>query len=471
MTINEVQEKLKSGTVSSMELARDFFKTINEKDADIHAYLETSEEAALKQAEEIDARIERGEDTGVLGGVPLAIKDNILTRDFKCTAGSRILENYQAPYDATVIQKLRDAGAVILGKTNLDEFAMGSSTENSAYGPTRNPLDLARVPGGSSGGSAAAVASEMCIASLGSDTGGSIRQPAAFCGVVGFKPTYGAVSRYGLIAMASSLDQIGPITSCVKDARIVFDVIRGKDRMDATSLDVEPGIWNLESRTLRVGVPKEYFGGGIDKEVKEAVLCAIKKYEENGAQIKEVSLPHTDYGLAVYYIIMPSEVSANLARYDGIRYGVSKLSGDLTEVYMRTRMEGFGKEVRRRIMVGTHALSSGYYDAYYVKAQKVRALIKSEFDKAFTDTDVIMTPATPTLPFKFEEKTKDPVSMYLSDIFTVGANLAGLPAITLPCSWVNHEGSKLPISFQIIGAQKEDYKVLGVAELYENLRR
>lgn len=476
MTISKIKKQLEKRELSCRELIQDFFERIKKKDGDIHAYLEINEEAAFKQADEIDAIRDRGGNTGVLGGVPVALKDNILTRDFKCTAGSRILESYEAPYDATVVRKLRDEGAIFIGKTNLDEFAMGSSTENSAFGPTKNPHDLERVPGGSSGGSAAAVSARMCVASLGSDTGGSIRQPAAFCGVVGFKPTYGAVSRYGLIAMASSLDEIGPITNTVMDARIVFDAIKGKDQLDATSLDVHKKRSNVSSSNarasgLKIGVPKEYFGEGIDANVKKSVLKAIGKYEENGAQIKEIRLPHTDYGLLVYYIVMPSEVSANLARYDGIRYGMQAANSksDLLDYYLSVRKNGFGEEVRRRIMIGTYTLSSGYYDAYFIKAQKVRALIKLEFDKAFSDVDVIMTPATPTAPFKFGEKTKDPVSMYLSDIFTVGANLAGLPAITLPCAWVEHEGSKLPVSFQIIGPQKEDYRVLEVAELYETI--
>ena len=457
LSIKQLHKQLTYKEISCKELVQGFLDTIRKKDKDIHAFLEVDEESALKRAEEVDAKIKGGEEIGELEGVPIAIKDNILTKGFKCTAGSKILENYKAPYDATVIRKLREAGAILLGKTNLDEFAMGSSTENSAFGPTKNPHDPKRVPGGSSGGSAAAVAAQMCVAALGSDTGGSIRQPAAFCKTVGFKPTYGAVSRYGLIAMASSLDVIGPLANSVEDARIVFDVIYGKDRFDATSLEIQ----NPESRiqNLRIGVPKEYFTEGIAKEMKEAVLKAIKKYEEHGAKIEEISLPHTEYGLAVYYIIMPSEVSANLARYDGMRYGLSKSSGNLLDVYIKTRQEGFGREVRRRIMLGTHTLSSGYYDAYYLKAQKVRTLVKQDFDKAFSEIDVIMTPATPTLPFKFGEKTKDPVSMYLSDIFTVGANLAGLPAIALPCA--------LGTGFQIIGPAKEDYKVLEIAEMYE----
>ncbi len=467
LSISQIHKKLSDKEISCEELVRGFLDTIKKKGKDIHAYLEVDEAGAMKRAEEVDAKVKRGEEIGGLEGVPIAVKDNILTKGFKCTAGSKILENYQAPYDATVIQKLREAGAIILGKTNLDEFAMGSSTENSAFGPTKNPHDLKRVPGGSSGGSAAAVVSGMCVAALGSDTGGSIRQPAAFCGVVGFKPTYGAVSRYGLIAMASSLDQIGPLVNSVEDARLIFDVIRGKDGFDATSLDLEAKSHKLQANSLKIGIPKEYFDEGIDPEVKKSVERAIKKYKENGAKIEELSLPHTEYGIAVYQITMASEVSANLARYDGARYGLAPRADDLLSTYLETRQHGFGGEVKRRIMLGTHALSSGYYDAYYLRAQKARALIKGDFDKAFSKIDVIMTPATPTLPFKFGEKTKDPVSMYLSDVFTVSVNLAGLPAIVAPCDPIEKDGKNLPVGFQIIGPQRGDYMVLDTAGMYE----
>lgn len=471
LSIRQIRDRFLSKEISCKELVQGFFDEIKKKDKEIHAYLEVNEENALKQAGEVDEKITRGEELGPLAGVPIAIKDNILTKGFKCTAGSKILENYQAPYDATVIQKIRDAGAIILGKTNLDEFAMGSSTENSAYGATKNPLDLERVPGGSSGGSAAAVAADMCVAALGSDTGGSIRQPAAFCGVVGLKPTYGAVSRYGLIAMASSLDQIGPITQTVEDAKIIFDVIRGRDGFDATSSDVSRNTQQVTGNKITIGIPKEYFGEGIDADVKKSVEKAIKKYEENGAKVEEISLPHTEYGIAVYQIVMASEVSANLARYDGIRYGKTQNTThntqNLLEHYLSVRKEGFGAEVRRRIMLGTHALSSGYYDAYYLQAQKVRTLIKQDFDKAFLKVDVIMTPATPTLPFHFGEKIKNPVSMYLSDIFTVGVNLAGFPAAVIPCDWTEEDEKKLPIGLQIIGKARDDYKVLAIAEMHD----
>ena len=477
LSIGQIHKKLSDKEISCEELVRGFLDTIRKKDEEVHAYLEVNREGAMKQAEEVDAKIARGEDIGDLEGIPIAIKDNILTEGFRCTAGSKMLESYKAPYDATVVQKLRSAGAIIIGKTNLDEFAMGSSTENSAFGPTKNPLDPERVAGGSSGGSAAAVASGMCAASLGSDTGGSIRQPAAFCGVVGFKPTYGAVSRYGLIAMASSLDQIGPIANSVEDARSVFDVIRGKDRFDATSLEIKnqpssraQAEGKSKIRNLRIGIPKEYFDEGIDLEVKKSVEGAIEKYKENGAKIEEISLPHTEYGIAVYQITMASEVSANLARYDGARYGLASRADDLLSAYLETRHHGFGEEVKRRIMLGTHALSSGYYDAYYLRAQKARALIKGDFDKAFSKIDVIMTPATPTLPFKFGEKTKDPVSMYLSDVFTVSVNLAGLPAIVMPCDSTEKGGKNLPVGFQIIGPQRGDYMVLDVAGMYEGFK-
>lgn len=468
LDIGQIHSRLIGKKISCKELVRGFFNNIKEKDGNIHAFLEVSEKTAIKQAEEIDSKIKKGEKIGELEGIPLAIKDNILTKGFRCTAGSKILKDYEAPYDATVIQKLRKAGAIFIGKTNLDEFAMGASTENSAFGPTRNPNDLDRVPGGSSGGSAAAVVAGMCVAALGSDTGGSIRQPAAFCGAVGFKPTYGAVSRYGLIAMASSLDQIGPFANNVGDARVIFDVINGKDRFDATSLEIGARDEGRGSGDLRIGLPKEYFAEGIDASIKESVERAIKKYEENGAEVKEISLPHAEYGLPAYYIIVPSEISANLARYDGVRYGVRAKAEDLLSMYLKTRQDGLGDEVRRRIMIGTYALSSGYYNAYYLKAQRMRTLIKQEYDAVFSEIDVIMAPATPTLPFKFGEKTKDPISMYLSDVFTVGANLAGLPAIVIPCDWVEGGSRKLPVGLQLVGPQRSDYKIFDIAQMYES---
>jgi len=404
-----------------------------------------------------------------LAGIPMAVKDNMLVEDVRCTAGSKILENYIAPYDATVIKKLKVKGVVILGKTNMDEFAMGSSTENSAFFPTKNPHDLNRVPGGSSGGSAAAVAANLCAFALGSDTGGSIRQPASFCGIVGLKPTYGAVSRYGLIAFASSLDQIGPMTKTVEDCQIVFDIIKGKDELDSTSVEsnLKSEILNLKS--LKIGIPKEYFVKGIDPGVEKVIKEAIKKYEEIkyeeiGAKIEEISLPHTEYALPCYYIIAPSEASANLARYDGIKYGYStKKAKDLMEVYLKSKEEGFGAEVRRRVMLGSYVLSAGYYEAYYLRAQKVRTLIRDDFNKAFQKVDVIFTPVSPTPAFKFGEKIDDPLKMYLSDIFTAPINLAGLPAISIPGGRVGN----LPIGFQIIGKPFEEEKIFEVAKIYE----
>ncbi|MBU0476476.1 Asp-tRNA(Asn)/Glu-tRNA(Gln) amidotransferase subunit GatA, partial [Patescibacteria group bacterium] len=432
LTIAEANEGLKKKEFSALELAKAYLKSIEEKDNKISAFLSVTEDLALSEAEKIDKRILAGEELAVLSGIPLAVKDNILVEGVKCTAGSKILENYIAPYNAAVIKKLKEKGAVILGKTNLDEFAMGSSTENSAFFPTKNPNDLERVPGGSSGGSAAAVAADMALFALGSDTGGSIRQPACFCGVVGLKPTYGAVSRYGLIAMASSLDQIGPITKTVKDAKIVFEAISGKDEMDSTSVINPRSFTNSQSldiKDLKVGVPKEYFIEGIDPEVEKIVRNAIKTIDNRGVVIEEISLPNTKYALSVYCIIVFSEISANLARYDGIRFGLSKSSGakNLLDVYLESRGEGLGQEVRRRIMLGTYVLSAGYYDAYYKKAQKVRTKIKEDFEKAFQKVDAILTPVSPTLPFKIGEKITDPLTMYLSDIFTIAVNLAGLP--------------------------------------------
>jgi aspartyl-tRNA(Asn)/glutamyl-tRNA(Gln) amidotransferase subunit A len=404
---------------------------------------------------------------GPLSGIPVAIKDNILIDGTVCTAGSKILENYTSAYDATVIKKLRNAGAIFTGKTNLDEFAMGSSTENSAFGTTRNPLDISRVPGGSSGGSTAAIAADLSVFALGSDTGGSIRQPASFCGVVGLKPTYGRVSRYGLIAMSSSLDQIGPITKNVSDAALVLNLISGYDPHDSTTvkIDVPDFTKNLDQsiKGLRVGVPKEFFGQGLDQEVADKIKNGIKKLEDLGCKISEISLPHSKYSVAVYYIIAPSEISSNLARFDGIRYGYSNPSGQtLLETYINSREDGLGAEPKRRILLGTHALSSGYYDAYYLKAQKVRTLIKKDFEKVFdSGVDVVVGPTSPTTAFKIGEKSADPLSMYLSDVYTVPINLAGLPGISIPCGL--GEESKMPVGFQIIGRAFDEETVLRVA--------
>jgi len=463
-TINQLREGLKKKEFSAVDLAKDYLDEIKKEDNKISAFLTIIEDSAMSQAKEVDEMISKNQDLDILSGIPCAIKDNILVDGIKCTAGSKILENYVAPYDAKVVKKLKNRGAVILGKTNLDEFAMGSSTENSAFFTTKNPNDLSRVPGGSSGGSAAAVAGNMCKFALGSDTGGSIRQPASFCGVVGLKPTYGAVSRYGLMAFASSLDQIGPITKTIEDCRAVFNAIKGRDEMDSTSVKLESVNTDFKIQNLKIGVPKEYFVKGIDPDVEKIVREAIKKYEQMGAKIEEISLPHTEYALACYYIIAPSEASANLARYDGIKYGYSATGNDLLSVYLESREQGFGSEVRRRIMLGTYTLSSGYYDAYYLRAQKVRTLIKMDFEKAFQKVDVIFTPVCPTPAFKIGEKTEDPLTMYLSDIFTVSVNLAGLPAVSLPVGKV----SNLPVGLQIIGKAFEEDKILSIGEVFKN---
>lgn len=468
LTITQTHQGLKKKEFSALELCKAYLDKIKERDREIFAFLTINAEKALSQAKKIDDLISQKKAISQLAGIPLVVKDNILVEDIKCTAGSKILENYIAPYDATVIKKLRDQNAIFLGKTNLDEFAMGSSTENSAFGVTRNPHDLMRVSGGSSGGSAAAVAANECVYGLGSDTGGSIRLPASFCGVVGLKPTYGAVSRYGLIAFASSLDQIGPITKTVEDAKIVFEAISGKDEMDSTSVNYKSSSpsknYELKIKNLKIGVPKEYFIKGIEPEVEKAIKNAIKKYQEMGAKIEEVSLPHTEYALPVYYIINPSEASANLSRYDGIKYGAStKEAKDLMEIYLKSRGEGFGEEVRRRIMLGTYSLSAGYYEAYYLRAQKTRTLIKNDFKKVFEKVDVLLAPVSPFVAFKIGERIEDPLSMYLVDVYTVSINLAGLPALSLPCG----KAGQLPIGLQIIGKPFEENKILEIGEIFE----
>ncbi len=455
LTISRAHKLIHDGEISCRELVSAYSENIKNHDKDIHAYLEVFDDAFLK-AEKEDERIVSGEEPKLLSGIPLAIKDNILIKGKIASAGSKMLHNYQAAYSASVIQKLEENGAIFLGRTNMDEFAMGSSTENSAFGPTKNPHDLGRVPGGSSGGSAAAVSQQECLAALGSDTGGSVRQPAAFCGVVGLKPTYGAVSRYGLIAMASSLDQIGPIAKTTEDAEIIFNAIKGKDKFDSTSVDYEK--FKKEGEVKTIGVPKEFFslkeGGreGLDKDMAKRILEILDFLKSAGYAIKEVSLPYIEYSMPAYYVIMPAEVSANLARFDGIRYGFSKKGEILLEDYMKTRGEGFGKEVRRRIMLGTYVLSAGYYDAYYNQAQKIKKLIREDFEKAFSEVDILLSPTTPTPAFKIGEKSNDPLQMYLSDIFTVPANIAGLPAISLPAGVVVREKSELPASVQLIGS-------------------
>ncbi|MDD5760653.1 MAG: Asp-tRNA(Asn)/Glu-tRNA(Gln) amidotransferase subunit GatA [Candidatus Pacebacteria bacterium] len=474
--INELHQKLINKEITAVELANGYLSKIQEKDKEINAFISLADkETILKQAEQVDEKIEKGKEINILEGIPFAAKDNMLALGTKTTAGSKILENYESIFDATVIQKLRNQGAILLGKTNMDEFAMGSSTENSAFFTTKNPCDLERVPGGSSGGSAAAVKSEMAPFALGSDTGGSIRQPASFCGVVGFKPSYGAVSRYGLVAMASSLDVISPLTRTAEDAEIVFKSIAGKDPMDSTSLDLPLFSEEIQNTQFRIqntvfGVPKEYFGPGLDETVKKHLEETIKKIESQGAQIKEVSLKMSPYALPCYYIIMPAEVSANLARFDGIRYGSILKSqpsvANLRDIYFKSRGKGFGAEVRRRLVLGTYVLSSGYYDAYYKKAQQVRRLITEDFNKVFQEVDFLLTPTSPTLPFKIGEKVDNLLAMYLSDIFTVGANISGVPAISLPCA---KSENNLPIGLQIIGPYLSDYSLLKAAKSIEDI--
>ena len=473
LTIKEAHKLLEGKEITSVELVEAHFNEIKKRDKDIHAFLSLSEEEALQAAKKVDERISRGEPIEMLAGIPAAVKDNILIRGGKTTAASKILENYVAPYDATVIKKLKEEETVFIGKTNMDEFGMGSSTENSAFGPTKNPVDLERVPGGTSGGSAAAVKAGFCVYALGSDTGGSIRQPAGFCGVVGFKPTYGAVSRHGLIAMASSLEQIGPITKTVDDAALVFEAIRGRDELDSTSVNRE---WEdyfnspVDLEEIKIGVPREYFTHGLNPEIEKNIKSVISKLEKEGAKIEEISLPYSEWALATYYIIMPAEVSANLARFDGIKYGYSTINKEekiqnLFDVYLKSRGKGFGAEVRQRIMLGTYILSAGYYDAYYTRAQKVRRLIKQDFDRAFKEVDVIITPTSPTTAFKFGEKTQDPLSMYLADVYTVSVNLAGVPAISLPSGEING----LPIGLQLIGKNFDDVKLLKIAKIIETI--
>jgi aspartyl-tRNA(Asn)/glutamyl-tRNA(Gln) amidotransferase subunit A len=465
LTIKEAHDGLVAKKFSSVDLTKACLAQIKKLNTKLNAFITVTEKEALAEAKAVDKKIAAGKEIGILEGVPVALKDNILVKDIRATAGSKILENYVAAYDATVVEKLKAAGAVILGKTNLDEFAMGASTETSYFGPTKNPHDPTRVPGGTSGGSAAAVAADTCIYALGSDTGGSVRQPASFCGVVGMKPTYGAVSRYGLMAMASSLDQIGPIAKTAEDAEIVFDVIRGKDLMDSTTVREtrnEKREAKTNIRNLKIGLPKEYFVAGMDSAVEKCVREAVKKLEKVGAKVREVSLPHAKYTLATYYLIVPAEVSANMARYDGIRYGYrTEKAKNLLETYQKTRAEGFGDEVKRRIMLGTYALSAGYYDAYYLQAQKMRTLIRQDFEKVFKEVDCLITPTAPTTAFKIGEKIDDPLTMYLSDVFTVSANVAGLPAISVPCGKVG----KLPVGLQIMTPWFSEKNLFGIANL------
>ncbi len=465
----ELSELYKKKEIKPSEVLSLLLEEIYRKDKEIHSYLYINQEA-IEEAKKVDEKIAKGENLKELEGIPISIKDNICTKGMPTTCASKILENFIPPYDATVIERLKEKGAIIIGKTNMDEFAFGSSTENSAFGPTKNPYNFERVPGGSSGGSAASVASNLCFASLGSDTGGSIRQPSAFCGVVGMKPTYGRVSRYGLVAFASSLDQIGPITKNVKDNALLLKIISGKDKMDSTSVDIEVcdylDFLNKDLNKLKIGIPKEYFIEGIDKEIKEKIFEILKILENQGMIVEEISLPHTDYGIATYYIIATAEAGSNLARFDGVKYGYrSKSYKNLIEMYMKTRGEGFGEEVKRRIILGTYVLSSGYYEAYYLKAQKVRTLIKSDFEQAFKKVDIILTPTTPELPFKLGEKKDEPLKMYLSDIFTVNVNLTGLPAISIPCGF---SSDKLPIGVQFISPYFKEEILLNLSYKLEN---
>jgi aspartyl-tRNA(Asn)/glutamyl-tRNA(Gln) amidotransferase subunit A len=468
LTIHELHERLNAQEASAQEVTGVLVERIKKIDPSVKAYLTVTERGAMEQAREADRRIAAGK-ASALTGVPLAIKDNMCTQGTRTTCASRILEDFIPPYDATVVARIKGQGGVLLGKTNMDEFAMGSSTENSRFMVTRNPWDLDAIPGGSSGGSAAAVAADECIAALGSDTGGSIRQPAACCGVVGMKPTYGRISRYGLVAFGSSLDQIGPITKDVEDCAILLNGIAGPDPLDSTSLDLSiPDFRKAlvkEVKGWTLGVPKEFFVEGMDPEVEERVGAAIRVLEGLGARVKEITLPHTGYAVATYYIICTAEASSNLARYDGVKYGFrAPEAKELMELYLETRSQGFGPEVKRRIMLGTYVLSSGYYDAYYRKAAQVRTLIKEDFEKAFTTCDVILTPTAPTPAFRLGEKVQDPLQMYLSDIFTISVNLAGVPAISIPCGF-SKEG--LPIGLQIIGQSCEEERIIQAAYAFE----
>ena len=469
LTIDAARSAIQERRITALSLLEEHYARIQSKDGEIGAYLTLSKERALEQADRIDRLAAEGKPLPPLAGVPVAIKDVMSTRGIRTTAGSKSLEKYIPPYDCTAVARLEAAGAVILGKSNCDEFAMGSSNENSAFRPVRNPRDSTRVPGGSSGGSAAAVAADMAVAALGSDTGGSIRQPASFCGVVGLMPTYGRVSRYGLIAFASSLDHIGPLTKTVKDAAIVLGTIAGRDPMDATSADVPVPdyVSELEKpiRGLKLGVAQEYFGEGLTPEVRQAVESAINKLKGLGCEIVPVTLPHTRYAIPTYYLIATAEASSNLARYDGVRYsrraaGVKSLS----EMYRRSREEGFGREVKRRIMLGTYALSAGYYDAYYLKAQKVRTLLARDFEQAFNKVHAIVTPTSPTAAFRLGEKSNDPLAMYLADIYTVTADLAGIPGISIPCG---NTKENLPIGLQVLGKHFDESTILRIAQAYE----
>ncbi|KJB85756.1 glutamyl-tRNA amidotransferase [Paenibacillus sp. E194] len=468
MSLTEARQAIQERKLSVSELVDASFRRIASTDEQVQAFLTMNEEGARNEAAAIDKRISAGEQIGLLAGIPAGVKDNIVTEGIRTTCASKFLDNFVPVYDGTVSRKLKEAGAITIGKLNMDEFAMGGSNENSAYRTTRNPWDLERVPGGSSGGSAASVAAGQVTFALGSDTGGSIRQPASYCGVVGLKPTYGLVSRFGLVAFASSLDQIGPITRNVEDAALVLQAIASYDKMDSTSAKVEIPDYAAQLTGdvagLRIGVPSEYIGQGVDPRVKEAVLAALKVFEDMGATWEEVSMPHTEYAVATYYLLASSEASSNLARFDGVRYGVRADNPDnLLDLYHRSRSEGFGQEVKRRIMLGTYALSSGYYDAYYLKAQKVRTLIKRDFDEAFNKFDILLGPTAPTTAFRIGEQINDPLAMYLNDILTIPVSLAGVPAISVPCGLADG----LPVGLQLIGKAFDEATVLRAAHAFE----
>jgi aspartyl-tRNA(Asn)/glutamyl-tRNA(Gln) amidotransferase subunit A len=468
-TVANIQSALQTKKISAREIVSEFYSEIDRRNPELNAYLTLSHERAYSQADRVDGAIARGEKLPALAGVPVAIKDVISTSGVRTTCGSKILESYVPPYDATAVTRLEEAGAVILGKTNCDEFAMGSSNENSAYGPVRNPVALDRVPGGSSGGSAAAVAAGLAVVALGTDTGGSIRQPGACCGIPALMPTYGRVSRYGLIAFASSLDRIGPFSGNIADAATVMSVIAGHDENDSTSAAVSVPDYASEIQTpvqdLRIGVPEEYFGEGIDSEVKEKVSAGIALMEKLGCRRIPLKLPHTDYAIATYYIIATAEASSNLARYDGVRYGLRVPGATLIDMYHKTRERGFGAEVKRRLMLGTYVLSSGYYDAYYLRAQKVRTLIARDFSDAFEKVDAILTPTTPTPAFKLGEKTSDPLQMYLADIYTVTGDLAGITGISIPCGKTK---AGLPVGMQILGPHFSESRILRLSRAFES---
>jgi len=469
LSIGEASKLIKKGEISPVELTESVLGRITRLDGELNTYITVMGEKAMEAARTAEKEIASGSYRGPLHGIPIGLKDIFVMKGVPATCGSKMLENFLPPYDATVTKKIVDAGAVVMGKNNMDEFAMGSSTESSYFGPTKNPWDTGRVPGGSSGGSAAATAASLCLGSIGTDTGGSIRQPASFCGVVGMKPTYGRVSRFGMIAFASSLDQAGPITKTVEDTAIILNAISGHDPMDSTCINTQAPDYTLslrdEIKGVKVGVPKEYFIPGMDREVEEASKKAIALVEDLGGEIVEISLPHTEYAVVTYYIIAPSEASSNLARYDGVRYGYRTANAEtLRDMYFKTRAEGFGSEVKRRIMLGTYALSAGYYDAYYLKAQKVRTLIKKDFDDAFKKVDVIMAPTAPEVAFRLGEKTGDPIKMYLSDVLTIPCNIAGLPGVSVPCGF---SSDGLPIGIQVLGKPFDEGSVIHIAHAYE----